>query len=202
MLLKIAHKNIAIILQDRLWPIAEVIDSTRVNAVLDQAEVVSMVFTVKIALEKQREHMLETRVLFSFFVKTFDRALRELLLQILSRFGVHDQPVSFLLALHEHVCVKFSVNGVMHTISCLIGVKQGNILGPILFIFFVAAIMITWCATYDGPMCIFRSKPDFLLTGRSVRAHGTEFALCDSEYADDTAVLFDLRYRLEYGVPR
>ena len=80
-----------------------------------------------------------------------------------------------------------------------IGVKQGDILGPILSTFFVAAIMITWRATYDGSMCIFPSKPDFILTGRRARAYGTEFALCDSEYADDTAVFFDSRCSLEYG---
>ena len=57
MLLKIAYKIIAIILQEGLWSIAEGIDSMRVNAVLDQAEVVAMVFTVNMALEKQREHM-------------------------------------------------------------------------------------------------------------------------------------------------
>ena len=61
--------------------------------------------------------------------------------------------------------------------------------------------MITWRTAYDGSLCIFRSKPDFILTGRSVRAYGEEFALSDSEYADDTALLFDSRASLEYGAP-
>ena len=202
MLLEIAYKIIAIILQDRLRPIAEGIDHESQCGFRPGRGCVDAVFTVKMALKKRREHGLETWVLFLDLVKAFDRVPRELLWQILSRFGVPDKLVSLLVALHEHVYVKFTVDDVTHTISCVIGVKQGDILGPILFTFFVAAIMITWRATYDGSMCIFRSKPDFILTGRRAQAYGTEFALCDSEYADDTAVLFDSRYSLEYGVPR
>ena len=61
--------------------------------------------------------------------------------------------------------------------------------------------MITWRETFDGPVCVFRSKPDFVLTGRSHRAYGHEFQLTDSEYADDTAVLFISRASLDTGVP-
>ena len=104
-------------------------------------------------------------------------------------------------SLHEHVCVKFNVDGVEHVITCIIGVKQGNILGAILFTFFVAAVMITWRETFAGPVCIFRSKPDIVVTGRSYRAYGEEFALFDSEYADDT-VLFVSRASLDRGVPQ
>ena len=39
------------------------------------------------------------------------------------------------------------------------------------------------------------------MTGRSYRAHGDEFALVDSEYADDTAVVFDSREETGVGVP-
>ena len=106
---------------------------------------------------------------------------------ILCKFGVPPKLVSLLKSLHEHVCVKFNVDGVEHVITCIIGVKQGNILGAILFTFFVAAVMITWRETFAGPVCIFRSKPDIVVTGRSYRAYGEEFALSDSEY-DSCAV--------------
>ena len=107
-----------------------------------------------------------------------------------------------LKSLHEHVYVKYDVDSVEHVITCIIGVKQGDILGPILFTIFVAAVMITWRETLEGPVCIFRSKPDFVMTGRSYRAYGDEFALSDSEYADDTAVLFVSRGSLDTGVPQ
>ena len=39
------------------------------------------------------------------------------------------------------------------------------------------------------------------MTGRSYRAYGEEFPVQDSEYADDTAVVFDTRNDLEAGIP-
>ena len=50
--------------------------------------------------------------------------------------------------------------------------------------------------------CIFRTKNDFTLTGRSYSAYGAEFELPDMEYADDTAVLFESRGDVDIGVPK
>ena len=138
---------------------------------------------------------------FMDLVKAFDRVPRELLWDILLKFGVPPKIVNLLKCLHKRVEVKFSVDGIIHTLLSIIGVKQGDILGPILFIFFIAAVMITWKKTYGGSLCIFRSKPDFVMTGRSYRARGEEFTLVDSEYVDDTATLFESRAETEVGVP-
>ena len=89
---------------------------------------------------------------------------------------------------------------IAHTLECIIGVKQGDILGPILFTFFIAAVMITWKLTTDIPACIFKTKRDFILTGRSFRARGEDLPPLDSEYADDTAILFNSRDYLTKGV--
>ena len=61
--------------------------------------------------------------------------------------------------------------------------------------------MITWRATTNIPLCIFRTKKDAKMTGRSYRAYGEEFSLNDSEYADDTALVFDSREDCETGIP-
>ena len=84
----------------------------------------------------------------------------------------------------------FTVDEVTKTLECIIGVKQGDILGPIIFTFFIAAVMITWKVDCDIPAYAFKTKMDVILTGRSYQTYGEEFALLDSEYADDTAVLF------------
>ena len=39
------------------------------------------------------------------------------------------------------------------------------------------------------------------MTGRSYRAHGEEFIVHDSEYADDTALVFDSRNDANHGIP-
>ena len=141
-------------------------------------------------------------MLFLDLVKAFDRVPRNLLWDILGKFGVPPKLIRLLRVLHANVKVKFTVDDVSHIISSIIGVKQGDILGPILFIFFMAAIMITWRIIYGGPLCLFKTKPDFILTGRSYRARGEEFAVPGAEYADDAAVLFESRNSLEVGVPR
>ena len=46
-----------------------------------------------------------------------------------------------------------------------------------------------------------QDKTRFVMTGRSHRAYGDDFELPDSEYADDTAVLFVARDSLNAGVP-
>jgi len=51
-------------------------------------------------------------------------------------------------------------------------------------------------------MCAFRIKNDAKMTGRSHRAYGEElFIHHDSEYADDTALIFDSRNDPEEGIP-
>ena len=202
MLLEVAYKIIAILLLARLQPIAEGLDHESQCGFRPGRGCVDAVFTIKLALKKRQEHGLETWVLFLDLVKAFDRVPRELLWTILLKFGVPQKLVTLLKSLHEHVYVKFKVDNVTHVITCIIGVKQGDILGPTLFTFFMAAVMITWRMTYDGPLCLFRTKPDFILTGRSYRAYGEQFALGDSEYADDTAALFESRDSLESGVPQ
>ena len=54
-----------------------------------------------------------------------------------------------------------------------------------------------------GERCLFRSAPDFVLTGRRQTAGSAEdeFAIIDSEYADDTALPFCSRADAEEQSP-
>ena len=201
MLLEVAYKIIAIIILARIKPIEEGLDHESQCGFRPGRGCTDAVFTLKQAIRKRREHGLSTWVFFMDLVKAFDRVPRELLWEILLKFGVPPKIVSLLKCLHARVVVKFSVDGIIHTLLSIIGVKQGDILGPILFLFFIAAVMITWKKVYGRSLCIFRSKADFVMTGRSYRARGEEFALADSEYADDTATLFEDRTETDVGVP-
>ena len=95
-------------------------------------------------MKKRREHSLETWILFLDLVKAFDRVPRALLWELLGKFGVPHKLIRLLKALHQDVVVKFEVEGVVHEVKCSIGVKQGDILGPVLFIIFIAGIMMAW----------------------------------------------------------
>ena len=155
-------------------------------------------------LRKRREHGLETWVLLLDLVKAFDRVPRELLWLVLLRLGVPPKLVRLLQALHDQVHVGFDVNGVTRTLMSVIGVKQGDLLGPKLFTFFKAAISESWKATSDYELATFRSRPDFVLTGRRHTTGGApdEFSVAESEYADDTGEVFCSRADAQVQTPR
>ena len=103
-------------------------------------------FTIKALLNKRREHNPETWVLFLDLVKAFDMVPRELLWNTLERFGVPLKLISVLRAMHKSIEVLFEVDGIKRRLSSTIGVKQGDLLGPELFTFFMAGVMETWRA--------------------------------------------------------
>ena len=80
--------------------------------------------------------------------------------------------------------------------------KQGDLLGPELFDFYIAAVMETWRSTSNYELCAFRTRPDFQMTGRRFNAKGDEFTIGDSEYADDTGLAFCSRMDVEEQTPR
>ena len=152
------------------------------------------------AIKKRREHGLESWILF--LVKEFDRVPRELLWKALGKLGVPKKLIQLLKSLHVHFVVKFSVNDIFHEILNITGVKQGDILGPRLFNLFIYAIMLTWPLLDSRKLCVFNTKRDLILSGRSYRArNGQEFNLPDSQYADDIALLFTSRESLEESTP-
>ena len=69
--------------------------------------------------------------------------------------------------LHANFVVKFTVDDITQSLDSIIGVKQGDILGPILFTFFIAAVMIIWKAYCNITVCMFCSKINATLTGGS-----------------------------------
>ena len=202
MLLEAAYKIITILLLNRLQPISESIDHEQQCGFRPGRGCNDAVYTVKMVMKKRREHSQETWILFLDLVKAFDRVPRALLWELLGKFGVPPKLVRLLKVLHVGVSVKFEVDGIKHEVICTIGVKQGDILGPVLFIIFMAGVMLTWRKTAaDCPPLIFRTKEDDVLTGRRYTAKGDELQLNDSEYADDTAALFVSRESMERYCP-
>ena len=201
MLLEAAYKVVAILLHERLLPIEENIEQESQCGFRPGRGTMDAIFTVKMAMKKRKEHGLETWIMFLDLVKAFDRVPRELLWEVLRKFGVPEKLMKLLIALHKNTTVKFTVNDITHTIKCTIGVKQGDILGPILFTIYLAAVMITWRIKHERPLCLFSTKEDFVLTGRRSNMKGEEFSIADSEYADDTAVLFETRKQVVESVP-
>ena len=102
--------------------------------------------------------------------------------------------------LRTNFVVKFTVDDVAPSLDCVIGVKQGDILGLILFTFLIAVAMITWKPSCNIPVCMFRSKMDATLTGPSYQGYGESFPVLDTEYADYTVIIFQSRVNFSDGV--
>jgi len=67
--------------------------------------------------------------------------------------------IAILKLLHCNFKVNFEVDSINHTLLCTIGVKQGDILGPALFVMiFIAAVMLSWRKTYNRPLCLYRTR--------------------------------------------
>ena len=197
MLLEVAYKVLAILIHDRLQPLVESLDHEAQCGFRPGRGCQDAIFAVNIAIKKRREHNKETWIMFLDLVKVFDRVPRDMLWAVLEKLGTPIKLIRLIKSLHNNFKVDFKVEKCKHTINCTIGVKQGDILGPVLFVVF----MITWHKLHDRPLCVFRTKDDFCLTGRRVTSSGIDFEFPDSEYADDTAVLFESRNDLVTYIP-
>ena len=112
-------------------------------------------------------------------MKAFDRVPRELLWKVLNIIGVPLKLIRLLKSLHANVEVKFVINDITKSIDSIIGVKQGDILGPLLFIFYLAAVLITWRSAFERPVCVFHTKFDEIVTGRryNTKKNAKQFTL-------------------------
>jgi len=135
---------------------------------------------------------------------------------VLAKLGVPPKLIRLLRALHTDVKVHFTVQEVQLIMDSLIGVKQGDILGPILFVLFICGIMVAFRKKYPNHNgCIYRSKADFVLRSRSALHGGSNlqpgqkghsgvqaFQVGDSAYADDCMFAYPDRHEAEIYIPR
>ena len=204
MMLEVAYKVVAIILANRCYKICEGLDHENQVGFRPGRGCSDGIFNLRMAIKKRREHGCETWVFFLDLVKAFDRVPREMLWGVLKKFGAPPKLIAMLQALHAKVDVEFEVDGVSKTIASIVGVKQGDVLGPVLFVIYMAAVMMAWRQEHGadaGELCVYRSRNDYVMTGRKGGRLSDEFVLPDSEYADDTAMLFPARDIMAEKIP-
>eukprot|EP00957_Ditylum_brightwellii_P055365 4195796-Ditylum_brightwellii.AAC.2 len=81
--------------------------------------------------------------------------------------------------------------------------RGGGLIGPILFIVYMTAMLITWKRKKDQSICLFRTKKDGILIGHHFNtARGMEeFEMNESVYPDDAAFLFNSQEEAEMKTP-
>jgi hypothetical protein len=121
------------------------------------------IFTLKTAMAKRKEYNLETWALFIDLVKAFDTVPREGLFQVLSKFGVPDHLINLIKSLHTGFEVKLKVGKVDVQFPSSTGVKQGDNMAPILFLFYMQACL----ETLELPKIEFRTISDPVQEGKT-----------------------------------
>jgi hypothetical protein len=207
MMLECTYKVVANILKVRLNAISEQLDHESQCGFRARRGCPDAKMNVRLAVLKRREHGLETWVFLLDIVKAFDRVPRELLWKIMARLGVPAKLIDLLKALHANVKVRFELEGEDTIVVSTVGVKQGDILGPILYLFHGIGMMMVWRARCGKDRCVYRTKFDDVLTGRRWKTGGNSgrsclvFEITDSIYADDTADFYCSRKDVDKWVP-
>ena len=95
------------------------------------------IFTLKSSLQTIKEHQLEAHVLFADLVKAFNSINHKFLLKMLKLFGIPDNLIIILKKLHNNTTYIMKAREKEVKIKGIFGVKQGDNLGPILFILLI-----------------------------------------------------------------
>jgi hypothetical protein len=200
MLLESLAKVVSIILDIRLQSVVATEGHEDQNGFRPERGTRDGIFSLKMALQKRKEHGLSSWVVFIDLVKAFDTVPRDALFTVLKKYGLPDVFVNVVKSLYENFTVKLSVGEAGDVqVPSTIGVLQGSNLSPTLFIVFMQAVMEVTQRKMKCVKPVFSTKKDGVIFGRRfdtggpTRSKVTEFHMGESFYADDGAFLFESR---------
>jgi len=102
-----------------------------------------MIFVARLLQEKCREQSRDLYLAFVDLTKAFDTVNRELLWQILRKFGCPSAFRAILQEFHNGMKAKVTVGGRESDLfDVLVGVKQGCVLAPVIFNLFLVAVTL------------------------------------------------------------
>ena len=167
-------------------------------------------FLLQQALALRKERKLDTWMLAIDLVKAFDRVDRRMLWRVLAKFGVPKHMIRMIKRLYDNSTLQLQFDGAkVGPITSTTGVKQGDNLAPVLFLYVFQAAFetIEWpdectplqfnTTNSDGVLInrnLDRSTKGQTLFRGGVRDRYEEpmvFGMRESLYADDCGLLFD-----------
>ena len=131
MLLDSVAKIVSSVISFRLQNILKDVGCEYQNGFTSRRGCADGLFSIKMALQKRKEHELDTWLLFIDLVKAFDTVPRSSLWKVLAKYGVPPHLVKVIAALNTDCTVKLDVDGEDIEIKYTIGVKQGDNLAPV-----------------------------------------------------------------------
>ena len=201
MVMKMSEKIVLIIMGMRLEKLIESLDIESQCGFRPGRGCRDAIFAVRLLLKKRHEHQCESWVDFVDLVKAFDTVDRAFLWKVLLRFGCPPFFVDKLRAIHASVTIVLRKDGVEERFQSHGGVRQGDILGPPLFLLFMAMVSITRALRKKSADICLLTDPEYEITLHGRKGAGTPFVINESLYADDAANFKVSRADLELDVP-
>ena len=154
--------------------------------------------TLKFTLQNLSAAEQEAYVLFVDLVKAFDSVNREMLWLILAKMGIPQSMINTIKKMYTGITINIGIGEAKEAFNSTSGVKQGDNLAPLLFIFTMQAVMEYMSTRWDfqQPNLVWfpdsKSGPTKFLTERPQNAFriGTKLKHNNSLYADDAAFIF------------
>ena len=100
-------------------------------------------FTIKTMLHLRHNHNLPTWVMFADLVKEFDTSNHVLMIKILRRYGCPSKLCSAIERMYSNNKVRLIIGKIDIHIPFEVGVKQGDSVAPVLFLFLMMAFAET-----------------------------------------------------------
>ena len=100
-------------------------------------------FPIKTLLHTRQNHDLPTYVAFVDLVKEFDTVDHTLMLHILKKYGAPMKLRSSIARMYQDLKVVLKIEKTKDTMSQIVGVRQGDCMAPVLFLFMVMAFAET-----------------------------------------------------------
>ena len=125
-------------------------------------------FTLKTILHLRHNHNLPTWVMFADLVKAFNTSNHILMIKILKKYGCPPKLCSVIRRMYENNKVRLIIGKIDISIPFEVGVKQGDSVAPVLFLFlmmaFAEVLEQEWNNTWDQEVRIQTARQ--LTTGR------------------------------------
>jgi hypothetical protein len=100
-------------------------------------------YILRSLLQTRQKHSLPSWALFVDLEKAFDTVRHELLFELLEIYGIPEDMIDVIRRLYENVKLKLNSGSGKSTIPYSVGVKQGDVMAPVLFIVLMQAMAET-----------------------------------------------------------
>ena len=171
-------------------------------------------FVLKTMLNLRKNHNLPSHVAFVDLVKAYDTANHNILLDILERYGAPPRFVAAVARIYRDLIVVLKIEKEIVELPQTVGVRQGDNMAPVLFLFLMSAFAETLEVAWKEAgieVCTVRSVTGTKLAAGNgkIRGHSpkeylahnlTAVEIFQCLYVDDGAFIFSSRDNLIRGI--